>query len=183
MTPQPAIFRGGWSGLQVSGNGATTNDVTTDLINILDSIEVPIVVVQRALTMAAFNQAAGDALGLSLSDIGRTLRDISVLAGLPLLEQSCSEVLTHGVESRIDFRDEEAWVVVRISPYTGGDERVAGTVLTFTNVTASRSIHEAIYERECTKAILNTVADPLVVLGADQRVESGNRSFYTMFGV
>jgi signal transduction histidine kinase len=183
MTPQPAVFRGGWSGLQVSGNGATTNDVTTYLINILDTIEVPIVVVQRDVTMAAFNQAAGDLLGLSLSDIGRTLRDISVLAGLPRLEQSCSEVITGGVESRIDFRDEEAWLVVRISPYTGGDEQVAGTVLTFTNVTASRSIHQAIYERECTKAILNTVADPLVVLGAEQRVESGNRSFYTMFGV
>ena len=59
-----------------------------------------------------------------------------------------------------------------------------GTVLTFTNVTAFRaSIDQAIYERECTKAILNTVADPLVVLSADQRIQSGNRAFYTMFGV
>ena len=57
-------------------------------------------------------------------------------------------------------------------------------VLTFTNVTAFRaSIDQAIYERECTKAILNTVADPLVVLSADQRIQSGNRAFYTMFGV
>jgi signal transduction histidine kinase len=184
VTAQPAIFRGGWSGLQVSGNGATANEVTTGLINILDSIDVPIVVVQRDLTMAAFNQAAVDALGLSLSDIGRTPRDISVLAGLPRLEEFCSEVIAGGVESRIDFRDEEAWFVVRISPYTGGDDQVAGTVLTFTNATAFRaSISEAIYERECTKAILNTVADPLVVLGADQRVQSGNRSFYTMFGI
>lgn len=61
---------------------------------------------------------------------------------------------------------------------------MAGTVLTFTDLTAFRAaIDEAIYERECTKAILNTVADPLVVVGADQRVQSGNRSFYTMFGV
>jgi signal transduction histidine kinase len=183
MTAQPPVFRGGWSGLQVSGNGATANEVTTDLIKILDGIEVPIVVVQRDLTMAAFNQAAVDALGLSLSDIGRRPRDISVLASLPRLEEYCSEVITGGVESRIDFRDEEAWFVVRIFPYTGCDDQVAGTVLTFTNVTASRSTHQAIYERECTKAILNTVADPLVVLGADQRVQSGNRSFYTMFGV
>ena len=57
-------------------------------------------------------------------------------------------------------------------------------MLTFTNVTAFRaSIDQAIYERECTKAILNTVADPLVVLSADQRIQSGNRAFYTMFGV
>jgi C4-dicarboxylate-specific signal transduction histidine kinase len=61
---------------------------------------------------------------------------------------------------------------------------MAGTVLTFTDLTAFRAaIDQAIYERECTTAILNTVADPLVVVGADQRVQSGNRSFYTMFGV
>ena len=44
-------------------------------------------------------------------------------------------------------------------------------MLTFTNVTAFRaSIDQAIYEREYAKTILNTVVDPLVVLGADLRV-------------
>ena len=185
MTGQSATCRGGWTGLQVSSNGAAANRVTTELISILDTIEVPLVVVRRDRTMAAFNQAAADALGLSLPDIGRTLRDISVLARVPRLEQYCAEVITGGVESRIDFRDGEAWFVVRISPYTRGGDQMAGTVLTFTDLTAFRAaaIDQAIYERECTKAILNTVADPLVVVGADQRVQSGNRSFYTMFGV
>jgi signal transduction histidine kinase len=185
MTGQSATCRGGWTGLQVSSNGAAANGVTTELISILDTIEVPLVVVRSDRTMAAFNQAAADALGLSLPDIGRTLRDISVLARVPRLEQHCAEVITGGVESRIDFRDGEAWFVVRISPYTRGGDQMAGTVLTFTDLTAFRAaaIDQAIYERECTKAILNTVADPLVVVGADQRVQSGNRSFYTMFGV
>src|SRR5262249_11134395 len=138
MTAQPATFRGGWRGLQVSGNDATTNDATTDLINILDTIEVPIVVVHRDLTMAAFNQAAAETFGLSSADSGRTPGDSSVLARLHRLEQYCSQVTATGVESRIDFRDEEAWFVVRISPYKGGDDQVAGTVLTFTNVTAFR---------------------------------------------
>src|SRR2546426_9253908 len=65
---------------------------------------------------------------------------------------------------------------------TTGDRQVSGTVLTFTNVTAFRaSIDQVIYERECTKAILNAVPDPLVVLSADQRIQSGNRAFYSMF--
>jgi signal transduction histidine kinase len=71
---------------------------------------------------------------------------------------------------------------VRISPCTQGDRRVTGAVLTFTNVTAFRAcVDQVIYERECAKAILNTVADPLVVLDADQRIHSGNRAFYTLF--
>ena len=55
-------------------------------------------------------------------------------------------------------------------------------MLTFTNVTAFRAcIDQVIYERECAKAILNTVADPLAVLSADQRIQLGNRPFYTLF--
>jgi signal transduction histidine kinase len=71
---------------------------------------------------------------------------------------------------------------VRICPYTQGERRVTGAVLTFTNVTAfRRCIDQVIYERECAKAILNTVADPIAVLDADQRIDSGNRAFYTLF--
>ena len=57
-------------------------------------------------------------------------------------------------------------------------------MLTFTNVTAFRaSIEQAIYEREYTKAILNTVVDPVVVLDAKLQVQTANRAFYTIFGV
>jgi PAS domain S-box-containing protein len=45
------------------------------------------------------------------------------------------------------------------------------------------AINQAIYERECAKAILNAVAQPLVVLSANQQIQSGNRAFYTMFGL
>jgi len=162
----------------------TLNGASTDLIGIIDTVDVPIVVVRQDLVIAFFNKAAGDVLGLSPSDIGRPSRDISVLAGLPRLEERCSQVTASGVDSRADFREGDKWFVVRISPYTNDDRQVTGTVLTFTNVTAFRaSIDQAIYERECNKAILNTVAAPLVVLSADQRIQSGNRAFYTMFGV
>src|SRR3989442_2814712 len=168
--------------LNDGATGFQGDTATTDLITILDTVDVPIVLLRRDFMLACFNKAAAGVLRLSSSDIGRASRDISVLAGLPRLEEQCGQVIASGVESRDDFRDGEKWFVVRISPYTSGDRQVTGTVLTFTNVTAFRaSIDQVIYERECTKAILNTVADPLVVLNADQRIQSGNRAFYTMF--
>ena len=45
------------------------------------------------------------------------------------------------------------------------------------------SIEQAIHEREFTKAILNTVIEPLVVLDADLRVQTANRAFYALFKV
>jgi PAS domain S-box-containing protein len=154
-----------------------------DPMNIVDAVEVPIVGVGRDFTIAYANKAAMDVLRLSPSDIGRAPADVPVLARLPRLEQQCGEVIDGGLESRVDLRDGDNWFVVRISPYSS-EGQATGAVLTFTNVTAFRaSMDQAIYERECTKTILNTVRDPLVVLSADQGIQSGNRAFYTMFGV
>ena len=182
---QRGRINGGWTGSQgVDGDVTAANIATADLINILDAVEVPVVILRRDFTISYFNKAGADMIGLSPSDIGRVSRDISVFDALPHLEQQCSEVIAGGVESRANFRHGEKWFVVRISPYTKVDRQVNGTVLTFTNVTAFRaSTDQAIYERECTKAILNTVADPLVVLSADLRIQTGNCAFYTMFGV
>jgi signal transduction histidine kinase len=183
MTAQSAALNGGWTDFRaVNGDGVAVNTAATDLINILDAIEVPIVVLRRDLMIAGFNKAAADVLRLSLSDIGRHASDISVLAGMPGLEEQCSRVIASGVESRTDFRDGDKWFVMRISCYPQGERQVTGAVLTFTNVTAFREcIDQVIYERECAKAILNTVADPIAVLNNDQRIHSGNHAFYTLF--
>ena len=184
MTTERVMLNDGWTCFQgANADDAAAYTATADLISILNTVDAPIVVARRDSVIVFFNKAA-DVLGLSPSDIGRPFCDVSVLAGLPRLEERCSQVAASGVDSRADFRERDRWFVVRISPYTNGDRQVTGTVLTFTNVTAFRaSIDQAIYERECTKAILNTVGDPLVVLSADQRIQSGNRAFYTMFGV
>jgi len=164
------------------GDGATPNTAASDLTNVPDTVDVPIVVLRPNLVLAWFNKAAANVLGLLPSDIGRESRNISVLAGVPRLEEQCRQVMASGTESGADFHQGHQWFVVRIFPHTRGDSQVSGSVLTFTNVTAFRaSIDQVIYERECTKAILNTVADPLVVLSADQRIHSANRAFYTMF--
>jgi signal transduction histidine kinase len=183
MSPQPATLDSGWTGFRAVNDGdAAAKPAATDLISILDSLEVPIVVLRRDLMVAGFNKAAAEVLRLSPSDLGRASRDMSVLAGVPGLEERCSQVMASGAGTRADFRAGDRWFVVGISPCIRGDGQVTGAVLTFTNVTAFRaSIDQVIYERECTKAILNTVADPLVVLSSDQRIQSGNRAFYTMF--
>jgi len=46
-----------------------------------------------------------------------------------------------------------------------------------------QSIDAAIYEREYTKAILNTGTDPFVVLSQELRLQTANRAFYRMFGI
>jgi two-component sensor histidine kinase len=174
---------GGWSELRQSyGDGATIDAATTDPFEILDAVDVPIVVLGRDFAIAGFNRAAAELLSLAQSDVGRSPGSISMLSGLPA--PWCAEVFSAQIATRYDIRVAERSFVLRIAPRKRSDGQVSGAVLTFTNVTAFRaSIDQAIYEREYTKTILNTVTDPLVVLNEDLHVRTANRAFYLMFRV
>jgi PAS domain S-box-containing protein len=166
----------------VQGDVATAN-LTADVVGVLDSIDIPIVVVDLDCKVTSFNRAAADVLGIIPSDVGRRPCSLQALADVPEIEQVCIQVMADGVLSRHDLRNGDRWFLVRISPYAGTDRQVSGAVLAFTNVTAFRaSLGQAIYEREYTKTILNTVIDPLVVLGDGLQVETANRAFYDWFG-
>ena len=69
-------------------------------------------------------------------------------------------------------------------PCLGMNVQSVGAMLAFTNVTVQReSIAQAIYERQFTKTILNTVMQPIAVLDANLGLQTANRAFLTMFHV
>jgi PAS domain S-box-containing protein len=166
----------------VSGDGTTLGGITANEIGVLDAIDLPTIVISRECKVARINRAATTVLGLTASDLGCSLGN--TLAGVKDLDRICSRVITDGAPHRVETRDKDRYFLLRIAPYTGSDRQILGAVLTFTNVTAFRaSIEQAIFEREYTKAILNTAVGPVVVLDAKLRVQTANRAFYTIFGV
>src|ERR1700728_3618956 len=167
----------------VSGDATTLDGMTASEIGALDAVELPIIVISRECKVARINRAAMTVFGLKVSDLGCPLS--SALAGEEDLNRVCRRVISDGAPHRIETRDGDRRFLLRIAPYTGSDRsQILGAVLTFTNVTAFRaSIEQAIYEREYTKGILNTVVDPVVVLNAKLHVQTANRAFYTVFGV
>jgi PAS domain S-box-containing protein len=166
----------------ISGDATTLGGMTANEIGALDAVDVPIIVISRECTVARINRAAMTVFGLKASDLGCSLSN--TLAGVKDLNRICTRVITDGAPHRIETRDGDRYFLLRIAPYTGSDHHILGAVLTFTNITAFRaSIEQAIYEREYTKAILNTVVDPVVVLDAQLQVQTANRAFYAMFGV
>jgi PAS domain S-box-containing protein len=168
------------------GQGASevAASISADIVGILDTIDVPIVVVGRDCKVTRFNRAAMEVLGVHTSDIGRQTCNIQALRGVAEIDQLCMQVMVDEVPSRREMHHGDRWFLVRIAPYSGTDRQVRGAVLTFTNITAFRaSLGKAIYEREYTKTILNAVIDPLVVLDDRLQVQTANRAFYDWFGV
>jgi two-component system CheB/CheR fusion protein len=168
----------------VHGDEPTADSVSANLVEILDTIDLSAVVVGHDFTVAQFNLRAAALLGLTPSDIGRSASDIHALQTVLDLKKLCAQVIADRSPFRREVRIGDWWVLLRMAPYTKSDGQIGGTVLTFTNVTAFHaSLEQAIYEREYTKAILNTVIEPLVVLDANLRIQTANRAFYTIFQV
>jgi two-component system CheB/CheR fusion protein len=171
---------------RIAGNDdlRRADPVYADLTGILDALDLPIVVVGRDFKVSRFNQPAALALSLTASHLGEPARSIGAFTAITDLEKLCAQASIDAVPFRREVRSGDKWFLLRIAPYSGGDHRIGGAVLTLTNVTAFHaSVEQAIHEREFTKAILNTVSEPLVVLDADLRVLTANRAFYAMFKV
>src|ERR1700723_2323698 len=166
----------------LSGDATTLDGMAASEIGALDAVDVPIIVISRQCKVARINRAAMTVFGLKVSDLGCSLGN--TLAGVEDLNRICTRVITDGAPHRVETRDGDRRFLLRIAPYTGSDRQILGAVLTFTNVTAFRaSIEQAIYEREYTKGILNTVVDPVIVLDTKLQVRTANKAFYAIFGV
>ena len=69
-------------------------------------------------------------------------------------------------------------------PYRTRDNRIAGLVVTFMDVTERRRANEAINEaRIYAEAIVQTGRQSLIVLDDDLKVQSANRAFYKLFNL
>ncbi len=162
--------------------GPVLDGVPTDATSPLDAVDLPIILTSRDCKITSINRPASTVLGLTARDLGTSIGN--ALAGVKDLEKTCARVIADRAPHRIESRDGDRCFLVRIAPCCGNDGQVSGAALTFTNVTAFRaSIDQAIYEREYTKAILNTVVDPLVVLDSNLQIQTANRAFYSLFGL
>ena len=155
-----------------------------ELGDILDTVEVPIVVVGHDGSVTRFNRAASEALAVGPTDVGRHIGRAGLLSDVTGFHQECMRVMDDGLAARRDLRLDDRRFSVQIAPLVGDDRQARGAVLTFTNVTAFRaSVEQAIYEREYTKTIVNTILAPLIVLDESLRLQTANRAFYDWFGI
>src|SRR5690348_5408987 len=89
-----------------------------DVAAILDSVDVPIIVLGHDCILSRFNRAASDVLGLTPSDIGRPPSAIAALADLKDLEKLCVQVIADETPIRRDIRIGDRRFLLRIAPCT-----------------------------------------------------------------
>jgi two-component system CheB/CheR fusion protein len=150
--------------------------VNRDLANLLDSINIPLVMVGRDLRIHRFTRAMEPILNLIASDVGRSITDMQPRMELPDLRRLLLDAIEGGNRKPRDIRDSHGrWYSLRILPSVGPDGRTDGAVLMLIDIDAAKR------GLDFAEAIVETVREPLLILNQGLRVLKANKMFYKTF--
>lgn len=162
-----------------------TTQVSNDLQNLLNSINIPILMLGSDLQIRQFTPAVEGIFNLISTDIGRPLSDITHHLNVPNLEQQILEVIRTLNLKVQEIQDRDGrWYDLRIRPYRTIDNKIDGAVLVLVDINdLKRSNAQLMEARDYAEAIVETVREPLLVLNQDLQVITANHSFYDTFQV
>jgi len=165
---------------ELHARNAELGRANEDLTNLLGSVRLPIVMVGVDLRIRRFNGAAANALNLISTDTGRPIGNLRPpVEGLDL-EGLLAEVIRDAVVKESEVRDRKGhWFLLRAHPYRTSENKIDGAILLLIDIDELKRTTES---RDYSRAIINTLHEPLVVLRADLRVNTANRAFYQMLG-
>jgi two-component system CheB/CheR fusion protein len=160
------------------------DQVASDLINVLESVGIPLVIVDAARKVRRFTPTARDFLNLIPSDVNRPLDDLKLNIAVPDLDARLGRVLATGAAGDWEVQDGAGrWHRMQIHPYRSSAGRVDGAIVSLIDIDALKhAVGEAERARDFVAAVLETASVPLLVLDAELRVVSANHAFEEAYG-
>jgi two-component system CheB/CheR fusion protein len=157
--------------------------VNSDLVNLLASVDLPIVIVGNDLAIRRFTPAAERMFNLIPGDVGRPIGQIN-----PNVVCDNLDALIRATIDGIDPQEQEVqdrggrWYSLIIRPYKGVDNRLDGAVVTAIDIDATKRYQRHVERsRDYFEQIVESVNQPLLVLDDEFRVRTANRSFCEAF--
>ena len=165
-----------------NADARATND---DLINLLNNVNIPIVMLSNDLRIRRFTPTAKRLFNLIPGDVGRPISDIRIDVNLDNLETLIAEVIGTLDAQDLEVQDSEGhWYRLRIRPYRTADNQIDGAVIALVDIDdIKRTLQQLEMSRLYAESIVETVRSPLVVLTADLQINTANQAFYETFQV
>jgi two-component system CheB/CheR fusion protein len=123
------------------------SQANNDMKNLLESTDIATLFLDNELRVRRFTSQATKVINLIPGDVGRPITDQSSSLIYPALAEDVREVLRTLVfaEKEVATRDGR-WFMVRIMPYRTLENMIDGVVITFTDVTTSRTLETKLKE-------------------------------------
>lgn len=158
---------------------------TNDLNNLLAGSETATLFLDEKLGIRWFAPAMRDLFDFVLSDIGRPIAHFARKFADDNLLRDVETVLKKLFSMEVEVQsDAGRWYARRVLPYRTQDNRIAGVVITFVDITDRKRATDAINEaRVYSETIVRTVQHPLLVLDSSLRVQTANKAFRDLFAI
>ncbi len=168
---------------EMQGRNSELNQLNNDLINLLSSLQMPILMMDSELRIRRYTPAAEKVLSLIPTDIGRPISDLKSRIDVPDLASLLRQVIHSGEPFHSEVRHENGgWFSLRIHPYKTSQEHVDGAVLQLLDINQLKlAMEEVEHARDYAEAIIKTVREPLLVLDENLRIQNANRAFFETF--
>lgn len=168
---------------QLRNRNHELDQVASDLVNVLSSVEIPVIIVDLEHRVRRFTPTVRDIASFIPEDVGRPIDDLKLKVRVDDLTHKIEEVIDALSPKEWEVQDQDGrWFRMQIRPYRTTDNRLDGAVLSFVDVDALKhAIEEAEGARDYARSIVETVTAALVVLDSGLRVVSANEAFYELF--
>jgi two-component system, chemotaxis family, CheB/CheR fusion protein len=153
-----------------------------DLINLLASVNIPMLMLGNDLRIRRFTPQAEKLLNLIPTDVGRPISDIKPNFSTPKMEELIVEAIDSVSIKERELQDLQGrWYSMRIRPYRTAENKLDGAVITWIDITALKVSLE--HSRAYAEAIVDNARESLLVLDGQLRVQTANQTFYRTFRV
>jgi two-component system, chemotaxis family, CheB/CheR fusion protein len=152
----------------------------SDMHNLMDATAIATVFLDRELSIMRYTPTAVALFNLIPSDVGRPLADLATRLDYPALGQDAARVLDRlaPVEREMGLPD-GTWFLVRLLPYRTLEDRIAGVVLSFIDITERKRAEEV---RLWLAHVVAALTDAVISFAADETVLSWNAAAERIFG-
>jgi two-component system CheB/CheR fusion protein len=159
--------------------------VNDDLTNLIASMNIATIFVDRSTRIKRFTPIVGDLFNILATDVGRPLLDLTHRLAYPELRDDLWRVLEtlRFVEREIAGEGDSRYLV-RISPYRSNDDRIEGAVINFVDVTELHRAQQELRARdERLRLVVESTRDyAIVTLDSTGRVTGFNKGAELIFG-
>ncbi len=123
--------------------------INSDLVNLLSTVEMPVVIVDKHRRIRRFTPNAQRILSVLPTDVGRPLDDLRVNVVAPDLDRQVAEVIQTDALHESEVRDREGrWYRMQIRPYHTTDDAIDGAIVSLVDIdTLKHHVSEAQHAR------------------------------------
>lgn len=156
------------------------SQANSDMQNLMDATRIATIFLDRELRIMRFTPAAVALFNLIPGDLGRPLTDMATQLDYPQLGDDARRVLERLVPIEREVgQSDGGWFLARLMPYRTHEDRIAGVVFTFIDITERKQAEEV---RMWLSAVVSSSSDAIISFALDETILSWNTGAHKLFG-